>query len=239
MATKQDKVLSPNHQYQKYQFVCPNCDASFPSQVDIHHHSRHTCIANEEEFYCNLCDSGFPFMRFLRDHYDSIHAQVIKVRDPEDSTFGSEIQVERNDAGYFCCPTCDSRYKLATSFKNHLRRPCTETRGLKMCEICSRYFDGENGIIIHKYNYHHREINVKGIYLKDHEREVAFTRDDEEEFQCPSCLFKSNNSSVFKGHVLKKPCRGDIVKKASHGRKFNISTRGKSQEGHDPTHKGK
>jgi hypothetical protein len=37
---------------------------------------------------------------------------------------------------------------------------------LEMCDICSRYFDGANGLIIHKYNYHHREIIIKGIYLR-------------------------------------------------------------------------
>jgi hypothetical protein len=31
---------------------------------------------------------------------------------------------------------------------------------------------------------------------------------------CPYCEFKSNNSSTFKAHVLKKPCRGEIGKRA-------------------------
>jgi hypothetical protein len=31
---------------------------------------------------------------------------------------------------------------------------------------------------------------------------------------CPYCEFKSNNSSTFKAHVLNKPCRGEIGKRA-------------------------
>ncbi|XP_040922586.1 zinc finger protein 250-like [Toxotes jaculatrix] len=102
-------------------------------------------------------------------------------------------------AGDYACPRCDSRFKLFTSFKRHLRRTCyeyskqqvdpekpDEAKNLYKCDKCQEAFRYKVSLDRHKLTHNELYCSVCRKVLRD-TAALARHKASHTLFQCPRC----------------------------------------------------
>lgn len=58
-----------------------------------------------------------------------------------------------DDQGYFCCVTCDKKYKGKNGLYQHRRYDCQNVKQFE-CEVCHKRFSRRNTLHGHKIGVH-------------------------------------------------------------------------------------
>lgn len=96
----------------------------------------------------------------------------------------------------YACPRCDSRFKLLTSFKLHLKRTCfehsqlqvdpDEAQNLYKCDKCEEAFRYKLSLEVHKRTHNELYCSVCRKVLRD-AATLARHKTSHTAFQCPRC----------------------------------------------------
>ncbi|XP_074519398.1 uncharacterized protein LOC141785143 [Halichoeres trimaculatus] len=124
--------------------------------------------------------------------------------------------------GYYACPRCDSRFKLFTSLKQHLRRTCfefgqqqvdpekpDEAKNLFKCDKCEEAFKHKISLQKHKLTHNELYCSVCRRVLRD-TAALARHKASHTLFQCNRCeetftLFKPLLKHYQNIHKISKP----------------------------------
>ncbi|XP_061823037.1 uncharacterized protein [Nerophis lumbriciformis] len=138
--------------------------------------------------------------------------------------------------GQYACPRCDSRYKLFTSLKLHLKRTCYDHVGqqagpasgpdLYKCEKCEEAFKYKLSLEAHQRTHHELYCSVCRKVLKDAAM-LERHKSSHIGFQCTRCeetfsLFKPLLRHAENFHKISRPFKCNHCSKTFPGLRFLI-----------------